>query len=99
VTVDPPIDLSSGAKGDGSGAIVRVPRHVVYRSLANETAGMVLSALEAQPEVELVVARLAGELDVEHDRLRSDVQNLIERLAAEGLLELEANDPGPAGTT
>ncbi|MGH2448132.1 MAG: PqqD family peptide modification chaperone, partial [Chloroflexota bacterium] len=108
VTVDPPPDQSPGPEGDDSDLIVKVPRHIVYRSLANETvlldlrtgtyyglnetAGKMLSALEKQPDMDSVVTQLTRELDAPPERLRVDLRALITGLAAEGLLELETND-------
>lgn len=82
----------------------RIPQHVVYRSLAtetvmlnvqtgkyyglNHTAGRMLDALEAQPNIDAVVAVLADELDAPPETLRADFLRLCLDLADKGLLEM-----------
>jgi hypothetical protein len=87
---------------------IRIPQHVVYRSLVsetvmlnvltgmyyglNQTAGRMLDVLENGREIDAVVSELAIEFDVAPETIRQDLLNLCNDLALKGLVEL---DPAP----
>jgi hypothetical protein len=82
---------------------VRVPDHVVYREFAeqsvalnlrtgryhglNATAGAMVAALRAAPNVAAAAERLAPEWDVAEDVLLADLAELCDGLERRGLLE------------
>lgn len=83
---------------------IRIPQHVVYRRLANETVmlnvqtgqyhglnetgGRILEVLEETADAELTVSRLAGEFGVAEEALRADVARFCDDLARRGLIEI-----------
>lgn len=50
----------------------------------------ILAALTAAPSVELAVQALLAEFDVDAQRLRADIDRLVDELLAGGLVELRA---------
>jgi hypothetical protein len=85
---------------------VLVPPHVLVRDLEGELVLLNVEsehyfgldavgtrmwvALTGSPTVEEAYAHLSEEYEVEPDRLRVDLADLVSRLVSEGLLELQA---------
>ena len=85
-------------------ARVRIPQHVVYRSLAsetvvlnvqtgiyyglNQTAGRMLERLDRIGDVETAIPQLAAEFDVADDVIRKDLLGLCADLEKKGLIEV-----------
>jgi Coenzyme PQQ synthesis protein D (PqqD) len=83
---------------------VRIPQHVVYRSLAsetvvlnvqtgiyyglNQTAGRMLEVLERVGDVEAVILELATEFEVDAEVIRQDLAGLCSDLEQKGLIEI-----------
>jgi hypothetical protein len=82
----------------------RLPQHVVHRSFVaetvvlnlrtgkyhglNPTAGRMLDALEAAPDVAAAVAPLAAEYGVEPEQIQRDLLVLCRGLLERGLIEI-----------
>jgi hypothetical protein len=89
---------------------VRVPEHVASRSFGgrtvllnlrtgqyhglNATGGRMLEALDAAGSAAGVPAMLAAEYGRPEEEIAADLAELCEKLAARGLLEVDAADPG-----
>jgi hypothetical protein len=85
---------------------IRIPQHVVHRSLANETVmlnvltgqyhslnesgGRILDVLERTPDLDVAIAQLSEQLNVSEDVLRSDIARFCDDLVQRGLIELES---------
>ena len=68
-------------------AVVLNVESEVYFGL-NKTALMMWNALTSAPDVATAFAQLSDEFDVDADRLRSDLEMLVDDLVSRGLLEL-----------
>ena len=93
----------SRSRADLERLAARVPDHVVYREIAeqtvalnlrtgryhglNETAGAMLAALRDAPTIAAAAERLAPEWDVAEEVLLADLADLCEGLERRGLLE------------
>lgn len=84
---------------------VRIPQHVVYRRLVDETVmlnvltgqyhglnttgGRILEALEQHSDVEDAIAILTEEFEVSAEVLRADIGEFCSDLRARGLIEYD----------
>jgi hypothetical protein len=84
---------------------IKVPENVVHRSFQEETvllnldtgqyhglngtAGMMLKALEETGDAERAAEIVAGEFDVELERVRADLADLCSALLERGLVVIE----------
>jgi hypothetical protein len=84
---------------------ITVPESVLFRNLdgeavlleagsgryygLNEVGTRMWSLIELHGEIEAVCRALLAEYDVPEDRLREDLGNFVETLAARGLLEVD----------
>jgi hypothetical protein len=105
---DTPTIMSQLSDQELLNARARLPQHVVHRSFVaetvvlnlrtgkyhglNPTAGKMLEALEASPTVGQAVPVIAGEYDIEHEQVRSDLLVLTRGLLERGLIETAADD-------
>jgi Coenzyme PQQ synthesis protein D (PqqD) len=84
-------------------ARVKVPAHVLVQEIAgesvllnleneryfglDETGTRMWAALVTEGSIQSAYERLLGEYDVDADKLRSDIQDLVEKLVENGLVE------------
>lgn len=107
------MSISRHTNGTSNGQVtvglmkVRIPQHVVYRSLASETvvlnvqtgiyyglnttAGRMLEVLDRVGDLDTAIPVLAEEFEISTDTLRSDLLGLCEDLEQKGVLEVETN--------
>ncbi len=87
---------------------IRIPQHVVYRSLAsetvvlnvqtgiyyglNQTAGRMLEVLDRSADVEAAIVELAAEFDMPSDVIREDLLGLCSDLEKKGLIEVHSSE-------
>jgi hypothetical protein len=105
--------LASRPQNDGATAtvsMVRIPQHVVYRSLAsetvvlnvqtgiyyglNQTAGRMLEVLDRVSDLNVAIAELAAEFNVEKEVIRTDLLRLCDDLQSKGLVEVHEAESG-----
>jgi hypothetical protein len=99
------VEASGQAFPEVTSMKIRVPQHVVYRTLAtetvalnvqtgmyyglNQTAGRMLEVLERAGDLDAALAQLVPELEAPEERIRSDIIGLCIYLESKGLIEVE----------